>query len=1422
MGAMTALADLLGDSPPVAAVRDRLLRVLGREGDGPRRLPPILIQGETGTGKGLLASAIHRASARAGGPFVDVNCAAIPDTLLESELFGFERGAFTDARQAKPGLFQAAGGGTIFLDEVGLLPVALQSKLLKVIEERTVRRLGSTKSEPLDVSIIAATSEDLDAAVADGRFRRDLYFRLAVMTVALPPLRARGGDVLRLADHFLARACGEYGLPLRELAGDARAALAAYAWPGNVRELANVLERAALLAESRAITAADLGLPAARGGLPAPGARAAAGDPAAPPAPAGDDPSTADERAAVMAALRETEWNISRAAARLGVPRNTLRYRMERLGVVPEDPSPARRRGGRPPAARRAARGEPAAPAAGQWESRRVTLLSARLVASRAQPLASEATAALERVVEKIRAFGGRVEELRATGVVAAFGLDPDERAAQQAAHAATAVQKVAARAQGGDAGRPGIRLALHTETLTLGRIGDTVQIDGDARRAARATLDNVLEWAEPGAIVVSSAAAVWLGRRFALAPIEAAAAVATPAWRLLGHAEAGQTRFVGRDRELALLVERFERARGGQGQVVLLAGEPGIGKSRLLAELRRRVGSAATWVEGHALGVGRSMPFHPVIDMLRRTFRIDDGDTEAAVVDKIERGVARLGADLAPTLPFLRALLSVDPGDPRVQAMDPKLRRAEILAATHGLLERGAQVRPHVLVLEDAHWMDAATEEWLAALADGVAAKRVLIVVTYRPGQAPALPDRTYHTRLALSTLSAADSLHIARAVLEVEDVPPELPALVARRAEGNPFFVEEIVRSLQETGAVRRAGERAELTRPLDEAEVPETIQEVIRARLERLPATARAVLEVAAVIGRDFPRRLLEALVDAPVEVDAALGVLKAVETIYEKALVPEVVYTFRHALTQEVAYATLSPARRRALHAATGRALEALHADRLAEHAELLAHHFSRAEDWERALAPLLRAADKAALAFAPREALALYDEALQAAVRHPGGLDVEAAMTVHQAKAALAFVVSDFEQSRAEGARLLDLARRAGDRPREATALAAMAWAATWSRDLERAVDDARQAIAVAEPAGAEAALGRSHFIIGWVRAVTGGLEEAEREIARALPRSRSARDAVHESLALTAAGMVRTWEADLAEAETLHAEALAIARQHHLLVPLLFSCFLRGIALASHGAYGEALAGYHEGLALAEKVGDEAIHHRLLNCVGWIHQELGDLAGALDLNTRSAEVGRRRKDPGTVPNAEINLGDVHLARGDLVLAGELYEGVERLARAPDTSEWMKFRYTIRLAASQGELALARGDLAAARAHADRCLELATRYRARKNLVKGWRLHGEIATAARAWDAAEQALLRARDLADAIGNPPQQWRTHAALARLHAARGRADAARAAAAGIEVLDRVAAGLTDPALRASLERLPLALELRTLTRR
>src|SRR3989449_4688729 len=308
---MASLDEVIGDSPGLVAVRTQIEQLLRRHSET-RRLPPILILGATGTGKGLLARAIHEAGPRKAGPFVAVNCAAIPETLLEAELFGFERGAFTDAHHAKAGLFQTAHRGTLFLDEIGLLSENLQAKLLTVLEDYAVRRLGSTRTEAVDVWIISATSEDLKAGARRPRFREELYHRLAVVTLRLPPLRERGKDILTLAEHFLAHTCTEYGLVPKTLAEAARAALVAYRWPGNVREVANVMERVALLVDDLFVTADKLDLTIPRDQRASPPQDDETTRCAAPVGLSLGQTVEEVERRHILEALRETRWNIDR------------------------------------------------------------------------------------------------------------------------------------------------------------------------------------------------------------------------------------------------------------------------------------------------------------------------------------------------------------------------------------------------------------------------------------------------------------------------------------------------------------------------------------------------------------------------------------------------------------------------------------------------------------------------------------------------------------------------------------------------------------------------------------------------------------------------------------------------------------------------------------------------------------------------------------------------------------------------------------------------------------------------------------------------------------------------------------------------------------------------------------------------------
>ncbi len=312
---------LVGESPAIQSLRLQIARIaqLGSMNDA---VPPtVLITGDTGTGKDVVARLLHASCANKDKPFVHVDCASLPAELIESELFGHEKGAFTNAVSARPGLIEAAEDGTLFLDEIGELPLTLQAKLLNVLERRKVRRLGATKERDVPARIIAATNRDLHEMVNAGTFRSDLYYRLNVMTIVLAPLRERADDVVVLAKHFISLTEKRYGLTKHSLSPTAIEALLQYTWPGNVRELRHQISRAVLLSNQPQISATDLALPAAK--------------------PEQHEAKykvqltlDASEKHMLLNALEASHHNVSEAARQLGITRMTMRYRMDKHGIT--------------------------------------------------------------------------------------------------------------------------------------------------------------------------------------------------------------------------------------------------------------------------------------------------------------------------------------------------------------------------------------------------------------------------------------------------------------------------------------------------------------------------------------------------------------------------------------------------------------------------------------------------------------------------------------------------------------------------------------------------------------------------------------------------------------------------------------------------------------------------------------------------------------------------------------------------------------------------------------------------------------------------------------------------------------------------------------------------------------------------------
>jgi class 3 adenylate cyclase/tetratricopeptide (TPR) repeat protein len=1040
--------------------------------------------------------------------------------------------------------------------------------------------------------------------------------------------------------------------------------------------------------------------------------------------------------------------------------------------------------------------------------------------------------------MDEIHRYEGTINQFTGDGVMALFGAPvAHEDHAQRACRAALSIQNAlrgyAEKLNKQHGVNFAMRIGLNSGPVVVGSIGDDLRMDYTAVGDTTNLAARMESTAKPGTVVVSRETHRLVRDFFELKflgkveikgkeelqetyELVRAGEVST---RIEAAVAKGLTRFVGRKNSMTTLVEAYDKAQSGSGQVVGMVGEAGVGKSRLLLEFRNRLPQGEfTYLEGRCHHFGGLMAYLPILDILKSYFDIKEEDRESAIKKKMVEKVLQLDEKLQVVLPPFENLLSLKVADEAYLELDPKQKRGRVFEALRDLLIRESQNRPLVVAVEDLHWIDKTSKEFLDYLIGGLTSTRILLILLHRPEYTHPWGSKSYYSRIGLDQLGTESSAELVRAILEGAEVVPELRELVLSRTGGNPLFMEEFTHTLLENGSIHKKAHQYVLSRQASQIQVPGTIQGIIAARMDRLEDNLKRTMQVASVIGRDFAFRILQTISGMREELKSHLINLQGLELIYEKSLFPELAYIFKHALTHEVAYNSLLVRRRKELHRLIGQAIEDVYDDRLVEHYEVLAHHFSKGEEWAKALDYLIRAAQKAAKAFAAGEAVALYDQALDAAKHLGDAVEIRTVMTIHQAKAELHIILSDFGRARAEGENLLTLARKERDRVSEGSALAGIAAALYWSHDFDQALKYSREAIELAQRIDAKQILAAAHFTAGTTYAITGQLDQAASELDRSFTISQQVGDVLCQSQSLIFTGYLKNWEGDFAEALHLESEALRIAREHNLPIPLLRSLFGYGVVLTGKGNYDEALAAFEEGLALSEKLGDEFYGYRFLNCLGWLYSELGELNLAVDLNRRGAEGARERGDHEGIANAEINLGDVFLTKADLTIAREFLDEIHRLVKDPATTDWMKWRYSTRLFASLGELWLARDEHSRALEFAGRCLDQATRTNSRKYLVKGRRLMGEIAFARGQWGEAENELRQALIVAQEIGNPPQLWKTYAVLGDLLQAQGRRDDAGGAYSdALSVIKEVADGLKNERLKETLLRSPRVQDIR-----
>jgi class 3 adenylate cyclase/tetratricopeptide (TPR) repeat protein len=973
---------------------------------------------------------------------------------------------------------------------------------------------------------------------------------------------------------------------------------------------------------------------------------------------------------------------------------------------------------------------------------------------------------AIHLMMDAAHRFEGTVNQVLGDGLMALFGAPiAHEDHALRACYAALAVQHAirtyaeAVRRTHGMLLQ--LRVGLNAGEVVVRAIGNDLHTDYSAVGQHTHLAARMEHLAAPGSILLTAAVlrlVEGLVRVTALGPLPVKGFTEpVEGFELLGASDIrrrlqaaalrGLTRFVGREPELAALTQALTQAGAGHGQVVALVGEAGVGKSRLVYEC---VHSHRTqgWrvLEAASVSYGKATPYFPVLDLLRRYAQVDDHDDPRTIRAKVTGHVLTLDETLQDTLPALLSLLEALPEDSPFLHLDPSERRQRTLVALQRLLLRESQVQPLLLVFEDLHWIDSETQALLDGLVERLPTAPLLLLVNYRPEYQHGWGSKTYYTQLRLDPLPPASAAAVLQELLGDDASLVSLKPLLIERTEGNPFFLEESVRTLVETSVLVGAPGAYRLVKPLDSLRVPATVQAVLAARIDRLPPEDKRLLQTAAVIGTDVPLSLLRAIADVPeTALPRGLAHLQAAEFLYETRLFPAPEYTFKHALTHEVAYNSLLLERRRGLHAHLVEALEALAPERVAEPVERLAHHALRGEVWDKAVTYCRQAGARAWDRAAFREALAAFEQALQALVHlsEPGdtrGLALDLRL-------ALGGALNPLGEHGRQLALLGEaevLARALDDRARLGRVLAQMANVRRITGDSDGALAAGRQAFEIAAALGDSALQAQASHVLGLVYHAIGAFDRA----AVLLRRNVEATD--------RASGTPRT---------DLQINSQAWLAQ----------------VLSELGAFPEGRRHGEEALRLAMLTGRGQTPIIAHTHLGLLYLAQGDLQHAIRVLERGLALCRASGHRNNLRSIAAGLGSAYalqgcLAEGRALLEEGIREGIRMGALRGVASQVTRLSEVCRLAGCGEE----------AGQHARQALDLAQQHKERANEALALhqlgvvQAHGDPPDVAPAEAYYQQALA----LAEELGMRPLMAHCRLGLGQLYGQTGRWEPARAA--------------------------------------
>jgi class 3 adenylate cyclase/tetratricopeptide (TPR) repeat protein len=622
-----------------------------------------------------------------------------------------------------------------------------------------------------------------------------------------------------------------------------------------------------------------------------------------------------------------------------------------------------------------------------------------------------------EILIHKVHDYEGTVNEMTGDGIMALFGAPIAlEDAPQRAIRSALAIHREMAkfsdkiRQQSAGISHIEMRIGIHTGPVVVGTLGNDLRVEFKAVGDTVNLASRVEDLAEPGTTYVTEDTFKLteglfrfeaLGERQVKGkeePIKVYRVIApsNSSTRFDVSAERGLTQFVGRERELELLLDGFERSKTGRGQAFSIVSEAGVGKSRLLYEFRKAVANEnATFLEGKCLSYSRGVSYHPVIDILKANFDIREGDGDPDIREKVQRNLKVLGVDEASTLPYLLELLSVkDSGIDKIM-MSPEGRKYRIIEALKRIVLKGSEIRPLVMSFEDLHWMDKSSEEVLKYLLESIPGAAVFLIFTYRPEFVHTWGAKSFHNQLTLSRLSNRESIAMVSHLLGTEDLDSNLEELILEKTEGVPFFIEEFIKSLIDLKIIESEDNRYRIAKGLETVTIPSTIQDIIMARVDSLPEGAKEVLQTGSIIEREFTYELIKQVTGLPEqELLSDLSALKDCELLYERGIYPQSTFIFKHALTQEVVYDSILAKKKKQLHQQIGDAIEKLYKGNIDEYYSLLAEHYIESKNYEKGAEFSRLVGRKAGKGASFTEAIAYSEKGVACLERLPGTVDVQ--------------------------------------------------------------------------------------------------------------------------------------------------------------------------------------------------------------------------------------------------------------------------------------------------------------------------------------------------------------------------------------------------------------------------------------------